>query len=176
MCNTVTKSQVTFIYLKKGLLKNVVSNIVPILVVQLFFFKHAKINQTNLITWSLRECLLSSQWLRHKWSYSDWNQAAGLKIFQKSGKPFVKPQSACEGGCAVASNFLLSIRPYIIVKHLINICSNTPLIETSPDSPGPKNFPHPALSLDPAWFLILIFIHNWIFFSLISLFSACHTR
>lgn len=37
MCNTVTKSQVTFIYLKKGLLKNVVSNIVPILAVQLFF-------------------------------------------------------------------------------------------------------------------------------------------
>lgn len=36
MCHTVTKSQVTFIYLKKGLFENAVSNIVSILVVQHF--------------------------------------------------------------------------------------------------------------------------------------------
>lgn len=36
MCNTVTKSQVAFIYLKKNLLENVASNRVPILVVQHF--------------------------------------------------------------------------------------------------------------------------------------------
>lgn len=36
MCHTVAKSQVTFIYLKKGLFQNVVSNIVSSLVVQHF--------------------------------------------------------------------------------------------------------------------------------------------